>query len=115
MPMTLRKRQMVLLSEKILPSPSIVLLSGMISKSVINDSFVGEDVQKQTDSGFVGANTIKAQDTYFAGVVMNSRSGMQRSLLLPQDNSKTAKDGVFIGQDVQKKTDGSFAGDNYGK
>lgn len=79
------------------------------------NSFVGQDTQNQTDSEFVGANTIQAENTYFAGDTYQHEVGNSTVVPFAEDNSQTAKDGVFLGEDVQKKTDGSFAGEDYGK
>jgi len=60
-----------------------------------NDEFSGENVQKQTDKEFVGAGTINAENTYFAGQSYQEQVG--NSTVEP-----------FAG-------DGTFVGNNYGK
>jgi hypothetical protein len=85
------------------------------SKSVDNDSFVGENLQKQTDSEFVGANTVQSGNLYFAGDKSDKEEHTETDAPFAEDNSKKVKDGIFIGEDLQNKTDSPFDGDSYGK
>jgi len=86
------------------------------SKSVDNDSFVGENMQQETDSQFVGANSMPAENTYFAGQSYHQEVSTSTDQPFAQDNTRTpSTDGVFVGQDTRKDTDGSFDGENYGK
>lgn len=98
------------------PKPVNSSFIGDIQNSIVNDSFIGgEDVKKHTDKGFVGDSSLQAPNTYFAG--SSYQQQVKNSTVVPfaEEKSETVKDGVFIGEDVQKKTDGSFAGSNYGK
>ena len=97
------------------PKPIKSSFIGDVSNSVIKDSFIGEDVHKQTDRQFVGANTTNSDVPYFAGDTYQQQVGNSTVAPFAEENSKKAKDGVFIGQDVKKKTDGAFAGEDYGK
>ena len=97
------------------PKPINSFFVGNISKSKVNDSFVGEDVHKRTDALFVGSNTINPDNSYFAGDTYKQHVGNATVAPFAQENSPSPKDGVFIGQDVEKKTDGRFVGSNYGK
>jgi len=80
-----------------------------------NNKFSGEDLGKKTDHVFVGENTINSQAPYFAGESYTQQVGNSTDTPFAEDNSKKAKDGVFIGEDLQKKTDGAFTGNDYGK
>jgi len=76
---------------------------------------LGEDVQKQTDSDFVGENTVKPQDTYFAGSSYQQQVKSSTDTPFIQESTNLASDNEFIGDDVQKQTDGFFTGRGYGK
>ena len=83
---------------------------GDISKSKVN-YFFADDVKKYTDNEFVGDNTIKTDyRSYFAGSSYQQQVGKSTVTAFAEDHSPTSKDGIFIGEDVKKKTDDSFVG-----
>ena len=93
-----------------------VVSFGYQAAAFVNDnSFVGGDIKQKTDSDFVGENTVLEGNNYFAGDSFDQAVKQSTDAPFAQDHSKMPKDGVFIGQDIQNKTDGTFAVDSYGK
>jgi hypothetical protein len=88
---------------------------GADANSVDNSSFAGEDVHQATDGEFVGTGSINAQNSYFAGESYQEQVGNATLVPFAQDNTETAKDSAFIGEDVHQKTEGTFIGSGYGK
>ena len=70
------------------------------SNSVMNDSFIGEDLQKKTEKPFDGENTEIPINSYFAGDSTTKKEATETDAPFAEDNSKTAKDGIFIGQEL---------------
>jgi hypothetical protein len=97
------------------PKPINSSFVGDDRNSVDNGYFMGENLQKQTDHEFVGANTIQPENSYFSGDNSDRVEDTETDAPFEEDHTKKAKDGVFLGEDIQKKTDGSFSGAGYGK
>ena len=89
--------------------------AGDISQSVVNDSFMGGDVHKETIKEFAGDKSIQADNTDFAGQTYQQQVGNATVPAFAEDQSDTPKDGVFIGEDDRNQTEGSFAGNGFGQ
>ena len=71
--------------------------------------------RRRPERPFDGENTQVPINSYFAGDSTTKKEATETDAPFAEDNSKTAKDGVFIGQDIDKATDGTFVGNSYGK
>lgn len=77
------------------PKPMNSSFLGNISNSMVNDSYGRDDLQEKTDSAFVGENTVKDQDTQFAGDSYQQQVGNTT-------DTPFAGDGTFVGKDYGK-------------